>query len=228
MEKINPATKIAAKKNRCVLVTGFMPFGGERTNPSWEIVKALPEMISGYRIEKLRVPTVFGKAIDATVKAIDAMQPEIILCFGQAGGRSHMGVERVAINVDDARIADNAGNRMIDEPIRADGPAAYFCTVPIKAMVAAMAKAGVPAEISNTAGTFVCNHLIYGVLHHIATDMKATRAGFVHVPFLESQVVDKVGTASMSLPTMIVGAKAAIMAAIKYKTDLKLSGGRLN
>ena len=139
-----------------------------------------------------------------------------------------MSVERVAINVDDARIADNAGNRMIDEPIRADGPDAYFCTVPIKAMVAAMAKAGVPAEISNTAGTFVCNHLIYGVLHHIATDMKATRAGFVHVPFLESQVVDKVDTASMSLPTMIVGAKAAIMAAIKYKTDLKLSGGRLN
>ena len=219
---------IKSKPIRRVLVTGFMPFGGERTNPSWEIVKALPEMISGYRIEKLRVPTVFGNAIDATTKAIDAMQPEIILCFGQAGGRTQMSVERVAINIDDARIADNAGNQMIDQPIRADGPAAYFCTVPIKAMVAAMRKAGVPAEISNTAGTFVCNHLIYGVLHHITSHTQTTRAGFVHVPFLDSQVVDKAGMASMSLPTMVAGANAAIVAAIKYKTDLKLSGGTLN
>jgi pyroglutamyl-peptidase len=219
---------IKNKPMRRVLVTGFMPFGGERTNPSWEIVKALPEMISGYRIEKLRVPTVFGKAIDVTTKAIDAMQPEIVLCFGQAGGRTHMSVERVAINIDDARIADNAGNQMIDEKIRADGAAAYFCTVPIKAMVAAMANADVPAEISNTAGTFVCNHLIYGVLHHIATHQQTVRAGFIHVPFLDSQVVHKAGTASMSLPTMVAGANAAIMAAIKYKTDLKLSGGTLN
>jgi pyroglutamyl-peptidase len=228
MKKIDSVKRIAAKRNRCVLVTGFMPFGGERTNPSWEIVKALPETISGFRIEKLRVPTVFGKAIDVTTKASDAMNPEIILCFGQAGGRTHMSVERIAINIDDARIADNAGNRMIDQPVCEDGPAAYFCTVPIKAMVAAMRKAGVPAEISNTAGTFVCNHLIYGVLHHIATSAQTIRAGFLHVPFLESQVVDKAGTASMSLPTMVAGANAAIVAAIKYKTDLKLSGGTLN
>jgi len=212
---------------RRVLVTGFTPFGGEDTNPSWEIVKQLPDSIAGYRIEKLRVPTEFGKAIDVASKAIDKWQPQVVLCFGQAGGRSHMSVERVAINVDDARIADNAGNRIIDEPIRANAPAAYFCTVPVKAMVAGMTRAGVPAEVSNSAGTFVCNHLIYGVLHHIATQGYAMRAGFVHVPFMESQILERRDTASMSLPTMIAGAKAAIMAAVRNKTDLKLVGGTL-
>ena len=205
-----------------------MPFGGERSNPSWEIVNALPETISAYRIVALRVPTEFGKAISVTTKAIDALKPAIVLCFGQAGGRSRMSVERVAINVDDARIADNAGNQAIDQPICVDGPAAYFCSVPIKAMVAAMTKAGVPAEVSNSAGTFVCNHLIYGVLHHITSKNIAARAGFIHVPYLESQVFDKADTAAMSLATMNAGAKAAIMAAIKNKTDVKLSGGALN
>ena len=128
-----------------------------------------------------------------------------------------MSVERVAINVDDARIADNAGRQLIDEAVRADGPAAYFCTVPIKAMVAAMMKAGVPAEISNTAGTFVCNHLIYGVLDHIAQQRLTSRAGFIHVPYLETQVLDKADTAAMSLALMITGAEAAVMAAIKCK-----------
>ena len=216
------------KPAKCVLVTGFTPFGGERTNPSWEIVKSLPDSIAGYRLEKLRVPTEFGKTIDVTTKAIDKLAPSIVLCFGQAGGRTGMSVERIAINVDDARIADNAGNQMIDEAIRADGPAAYFCSVPIKAMVAAMSKADVPAEVSNSAGTFVCNHLIYGVLHHIAVNKSSTRAGFMHVPFLESQVLHKPDAASMSLATMIAGAKAAIMAAIKNKTDVKLSGGALD
>ena len=216
------------KPARCVLVTGFTPFGGERTNPSWEIVKSLPDFIAGYRLEKLRVPTEFGKAIAVTAKAIDKLKPLVVVCFGQAGGRTCMGVERVAVNVNDARIADNAGRQVIDEAIRTDGPAAYFCTVPIKAMVAEMIRASVPAEVSNSAGTFVCNHLIYGVLHHIATTKSSTRAGFIHVPYLQSQVLHKPGTASMSLATMITGAKAAIMAAVKNKTDLKLTGGALD
>ena len=219
---------MSQKLARCVLVTGFTPFGGERTNPSWEIVKGLPETISGYRLEKLRVPTEFGKAIAVTTKAMDKLKPTIVLCFGQAGGRTCMSVERIAINVNDARIADNAGRQPTDEVIHAEGPAAYFCTVPIKTMVAAMTKSGVPADVSNTAGTFVCNHLIYGVLHHIATTKSSARAGFIHVPYLESQVLDKPGIASMSLATMIAGAKATIMAAIKNKTDLKLSGGALD
>ena len=216
------------KPTRCVLVTGFMPFAGERSNPSWEIVKRLPDSIAGYKLEKLRVPTEFGTAIAITTKAIDKLAPSIVLCFGQAGGRTCMSVERIAINVDDARITDNAGRQLIDEAIRADGPAAYFCSVPIKAMVAAMSKADVPADVSNTAGTFVCNHLIYGVLHHLAESKSSTRAGFIHVPYLESQVLDKPDAASMALATMITGAKAAIMAAIKVKADLKLSGGALH
>lgn len=216
------------KAIRRVLVTGFTPFGGESTNPSWEIVKALPDNIGSYRIEKLRVPTEFNKAIDIAAAAIDKLQPQVVLCFGQAGGRSRMSVERVAINVDDARIADNAGRQVIDQPIRRNAPAAYFCTVPVKAMVAGMSRANVPAEVSNSAGTFVCNHLIYGVLHHIASNSYATRAGFIHVPFLESQIVDRPDTPSLSLPTMIAGAKAAIMAAVRNKTDLKLVGGALH
>lgn len=213
---------------RRVLVTGFTPFGGEAINPSWELVRELPDTIAGYRIEKLKVPTEFVKAIDIAAAAIDKFQPQVVLCFGQAGGRSRMSVERVAINVDDARIADNAGKQLIDEPIRSNAPAAYFCTVPVKAMVAGMTRASVPAEMSNSAGTFVCNHLIYGVLHHIATSGYATRAGFIHVPFLESQIVDRPDTPSLSLPTMVAGAKAAIMAAVRNKTDLKLVGGALN
>ena len=205
-----------------------MPFGGERSNPSWEIVKRLPDSIAGYKLEKLRVPTEFGTAIAITTKAIDKLDPSIVLCFGQAGGRTCMSVERIAINVDDAPIADNAGRQLIDEAIRENGPAAYFCSVPIKAMVAAMSKADVAADVSNTAGTFVCNHLIYGVLHHLAESKSSTRAGFIHVPYLESQVLDKPDTASMALATMITGAKAAIMAAIKVKADLKLSGGALD
>ncbi len=216
------------KAIRRVLVTGFTPFGGEATNPSWEIVRALPDTLAGYSIEKLRVPTEFGRAIEVAEKAIDKWQPQLVLCFGQAGGRSRMSGERVAINVDDARIADNAGRQLIDEPIRRNAPAAYFCTVPVKAMVAGMARAGVPAEVSNSAGTFVCNHLIYGVLHHIAGKGYATRAGFIHVPFVETQIVERPDTAALSLATMITGAKAAIMAAVRNKTDLKLVGGALD
>lgn len=139
-----------------------------------------------------------------------------------------MSVERIAINIDDARIPDNAGAMHIDQPIVDGGAAAYFCSVPIKAMVAAMTKAGVPAEISNTAGTYVCNHLIYGVLHHIAARHLAIRAGFIHVPYVEAQVLDKGDTPAMALTTMIAGAKAAISAAIRRKADLKLVGGSLH
>lgn len=219
---------MAAKSSKRVLVTGFTPFAGETTNPSWEIVRALPDVMSGCRIEKLKVPTEFGKAIDTVKKAIDKFQPDVVLCFGQAGGRSRMSVERIAINIDDAAIADNAGVQLIDQPIYRDGPAAYFCSVPVKAMVAAMVKAGVPAEVSNSAGTYVCNHLIYGVLHHLGANASAARAGFIHVPYTESQIVGRRDTPALSLNTMITGAKAAIIAATKRKTDLKLVGGRLD
>jgi pyroglutamyl-peptidase len=219
---------MSTKAPRKVLVTGFVPFGGETVNPSWEIVKALPELMGGCRIEKLKVPVEFGAAIDMVTRAIDRVKPDVVICFGQAGGRVRMSVERVALNVDDASAPDNAGAMHIDQPIVRDGAAAYFCTVPIKAMVAGMIKAGVPAEVSNTAGTYVCNHLIYGVLHHIAQRRLSTRAGFIHVPYVESQILDKRDTPAMALTTMIAGAKAAISAAIRRKADLKLVGGSLH
>jgi len=162
-----------------VLVTGFEPFGGERTNPSWDIVERLPDTIAGLRVAKLRVPCEFRRAIEVAAVAIEKHEPSLVICLGQAGGRSRIGVERVAVNVDDARAPDNAGAQPIDEPIAADGPPAYFSTLPVKAMVAAMRAAGVPAELSNTAGTYVCNHLMYGVLHLIAaTGRKVDRFVF--------------------------------------------------
>ena len=207
------------------LVTGFTPFNGEKINPSWQIVKALPGAISGYKIIKLRVPTEFGRSINVVIKAIDKLKPDIVLCLGQAGGRAQMSVERVAINVNDARIVDNAGVQPIDEAIAEDAPAAYFCTLPVKAMVHSMLDQNIPAEVSNTAGTFVCNHLIFGVLHHIALRQYPIRADFMHVPFVDSQVVGRDDVPSLTLPAMIEATKAAIIAAIKHRADIKTIDG---
>jgi pyroglutamyl-peptidase len=219
---------VASKPAKIVLVTGFSPFGGEATNPSWEIAKALPKTIGGYRVEAQRVPTEFGKSIAVATKAIDKLKPAIVLCLGQAGGRACMSVERVAINVDDAVIADNASRQPIDTVIEAEGAPAYFSTLPIKAMVAAMNHAEIPAMVSNSAGTFVCNHLLYGVLYHIDERQLKTRAGFMHVPFLPEQAVGRGAIASMSLQSMIEATKVAIMAAIRHKQDIRAVGGALD
>jgi pyroglutamyl-peptidase len=216
------------KTNPVVLVTGFAPFGGECINPSWEIAKALPEKIGAHTIRALRVPTVFGKAIEAVTKAIDQHQPSLIISIGQAGGRAAISVERIAINIDDARIADNAGRQPIDEAIAMNGPAAYFATLPVKAMVEAIRKRGIPGEVSNSAGTFVCNHLMYGVLHHLVAIKSTARAGFIHVPFLPSQVTDRPTTSSMTVDMMTAGIEIAIGAALKTKRDRKLIGGALD
>ncbi len=213
---------------RIVLVTGFTPFGGEAINPSWQIAASLPSQIGGAVIERLEVPTEFGKAIKITTRVIDKLKPGIVLCLGQAGGRAVLTLERIAINIDDAAICDNAGKQPIDKPIMARGNAAYFATLPIKAMVAAVAKKGLPAAVSNSAGTFVCNHLLYGVLHHIVQKQYATRAGFMHVPYLPAQAVSKVGLASMSLSDMCLGVEVAIAAALIHKADVKLAGGTLD
>jgi pyroglutamyl-peptidase len=152
----------------------------------------------------------------------------MVLCLGQAGGRSHVSVERVAINVDDARIADNSGASPVDEAIAANGPAAYFSTLPIKAMAVAMRGAGVPALVSNSAGTYVCNHLMYGVLHFLAASNTPARAGFIHLPYAEEQVMDKPGIAAMSIATMVKGVEAAIAAASRHAPDIKVSEGTLD
>jgi pyroglutamyl-peptidase len=221
-----------------VLVTGFDAFGGETVNPSWEICTRLPSTIAGLRVETCRVPCEFRRAIAIVTAAIDRLQPSLVICLGLAGGRAHLGVERVAINVDDARIADNAGARPIDEPIAIDGPPAYFATLPVKAMVAAMRAVGVPSEVSNSAGTYVCNHLMYGVLHHLVSPSplgegrgegrRHARAGFIHVPYSEEQVLDKPAIAGMSIATMARGIEAAIEAAASRREDLKVGGGTLD
>ena len=216
------------RAGRVVLVTGFEPFGGERANPSWDVCSRLPAEIAGLRVQTCKVPCEFRRAIEVVAEAIERHRPELVVSLGQAGGRAHISVERVAINVDDARANDNAGASPIDEPIAPNGPAAYFSSLPIKAMTAAMRAAGVPAEVSNTAGTYVCNHLMYGVLHFLAASKSPARAGFIHLPFAEAQVLDKPGISAMSLDTMARGVEAAITAAATHAQDSKISEGRLD
>ncbi len=219
---------VGAGDSGVVLVTGFEPFGGEKVNPSWEICRRLPATIAGLGVETVRVPCEFRRAIEVVAAAIERHRPTLVVCVGQAGGRSRLGVERIAINVDDARAPDNAGAQPIDEPIARDGPPAYFATLPVKAMVAAMREAGVPAELSNTAGTYVCNHLMYGVLHLLAASGSATRAGFVHVPYAEAQVLDKAGLAAMSLESMARGIEAGSAAAAGHERDIRIAEGTLD
>ena len=223
-----PAQLQVREGSPVILVTGFDPFGGERVNPSWDVCRELPKEIAGHRVETLKVPCRFRASIEAVAAAIERLQPAIVLCLGQAGGRAHLTVERVAINVDDARIGDNGGSRPVDEPIARDGPAAYFATLPIKAMAAAIRAAGVPAHVSNSAGTYVCNHLMYGVLHFLAARSGATRAGFMHLPYAEAQVLDKPGVPALSLASMARGVEAAIVAACAHREDIKTAEGALD
>lgn len=210
-----------------ILVTGFDPFGGDSINPAIEAVKRLPDNIGEAEIIKMEIPTVFHKSINVIEKAIIEHNPDVILSIGQAGGRADITVERIGINCDDARIADNEGNQMIDEPVYVDGPAAYFVNLPIKAMVAEMQKAGIPASVSNSAGTFVCNHVTYGVRHLIETKYSGKRSGFIHIPFLPNQVLDKKGQPSMALSTIIDGLCAAIKAIAENEEDVKVTGGTI-
>lgn len=210
-----------------ILVTGFEPFGGEEINPSWEICRALPAAIGHSPLATLLVPTAFRRAIEVTAAAIERLEPDLVILLGQAGGRACLSVERLAVNVDDARIADNAGWQPVDEPVAPSGPAAYFATVPIKAMTAAIREAGVPAEVSNSAGTFVCNHLFYGVLHFLAMSARPARAGFIHVPWLEVQALGRAAEPAMALPTMVRGVEAAIVAALGTGADVKMAAGTL-
>ena len=222
----------AAKKTSptpIILLTGFDPFGGEQLNPSWEICRELAgREVAGHRVEALKVPCEFRRSIEAVAAAVRQHRPAVVICLGQAGGRAHMSVERVAINIDDARAPDNGGARPIDEAIAPDGPAAYFATVPVKAMTAAMRKAKVPAMVSNTAGTYVCNHLMYGVLHFLAASGTATRAGFIHVPYAEAQVLDKPAVPALALASMVRGVEAALAAAVEHRHDVKVSEGTLD
>lgn len=208
-----------------ILFTGFDPFGGEKVNPALEAVKAMKDNIEGVEIVKEMIPTVFHKSIKTLDAAIEKHNPDAIVLVGQAGGRVPMTVERVAINLDDARIKDNEGNQPIDVPVFEDGAPAYFASLPIKAIVEEMIKAGVPAEVSNSAGTFVCNHLMYGVLYLIDKKYHGKKGGFIHVPFIPNQVLDKKGMPSMNVTDITKALEAAAVAIKNNNTDIKKTAG---
>ena len=208
-----------------ILVTGFDPVGGEPINPAIESVKRLPDNIAGAEIIKLEIPTVRKKSLEKIEKAINEHNPDVILSIGQAGGRFDISIERIGINLDDFRIPDNEGNQIIDEPIFPDGENSYFVKLPVKAMVQNVQKNNIPASVSYTAGTFVCNHVLYGVLYLIEKKYKGKKSGFIHIPFLPQQVVDKRNTPSMELNTIVKGLTAAIEAIVKNNEDIKEVGG---
>lgn len=205
-----------------VLVTGFDPFGGESINPAYEAVKLLPDTIAGAEVIKLEIPTVFTRSAEVVEAAIKQYDPDLILNVGQAGGRSCMTVEKVAINLAEARIPDNDGEQPFDQKIREDGDTAYFATLPVKAMVENMKAHGIPASISYTAGTYVCNSIMYHVLYMLDRNYPGKRGGFIHVPYESGQVVEKnVGMPFMSLSMIAEGLQYAIEAAVKNETDIQ-------
>ena len=208
-----------------LLLTAFTPFDGERINPALEAVKLLKDKIGNLEIVKLEVPTVFGKSIDTVREAIERERPDFVLSIGQAGGRAEITPERVAINLNDARIPDNEGNQPIDEPIFPDGENAYFSTLPVKAMVEAIRKEGLPSSLSNSAGTYVCNHLMYGVLYYL-DKRPVIKAGFIHVPYIPEQVKDKKEMPALELSEIVRGLEAAITAIAINGTDKKLAYGQ--
>ena len=208
-----------------LLLTAFTPFDGERINPALEAVKLLKDKIGNLEIVKLEVPTVFGKSIDTVREAIERERPDFVLSIGQAGGRAEITPERVAINLNDARIPDNEGNQPIDEPIFPDGENAYFSTLPVKAMVEAIRKEGLPSSLSNSAGTYVCNHLMYGVLYYL-DKRPVIKAGFIHVPYIPEQTKNKKEMPALELSEIVRGLEAAITAIAINGTDKKLAYGQ--
>lgn len=212
-----------------ILLTGFEPFGGESVNPSWEIARALDGWhCEGHVVRAALLPCAFGDALAALDAALDAHAPDIVLCLGQAGGRPEISIERVAVNVDDARIPDNRGRQPVDAPVVPDGPAAYFSTLPIKAIARDVREAGVAAAVSNTAGTFVCNHVFYALMHRVATrpGLARARAGFVHVPYTPEQVAGRMDVPSMSLDAQVAGIRQALRTAVRVRDDVRENAGR--
>ena len=210
-----------------ILITGFDPFGGESVNPALEAVKKLPDTILGQEVIKIEIPTVFRKAVEKIEENIEKHNPDVVISVGQAGGRFGVTPERVAINIDDARIQDNEGNQPIDIAIYEDGENAYFTNLPIKAMVKEMNDNGIPASVSNTAGTFVCNHVMYGILYLIDKKYPNMRGGFIHVPYIPSQVTTKPNMPSMSADDITKGLELSIKAIIENSSDIKTVGGTI-
>jgi pyroglutamyl-peptidase len=211
-----------------ILLTGFEPFGGDDVNPSWRVAEALHgETVAGARVLALRLPTEFGRSLRVLRPALRRHAPSLVVALGQASGRAGLSIERVAINLIDARIPDNAGAQPIDAPVVRGGPAAHFSTLPLKAIAAALRARGVPAEVSQTAGTFVCNQVFYGLQHALARTR--VRSGFVHVPSLPEQAAARPGEPSLPLATLIDGVREVLRVAATHRgPDLRELGGAVS
>lgn len=208
-----------------VLLTGFAPFGGETVNPSWQAVAVMDgARIAGHRIVARQLPVEFGTSLALLRDAIRETTPALVLCVGQAGGRAQLSIERIAINVDDARIADNTGNLPIDAPVVPGGPAAYFATLPIKAILAEVRAAGIPVEISQTAGTYVCNHVFYGLMHALR-DAPGVRGGFIHMPYAPEQAACHPGAPSLPVETATSALRIALEVALTTTLDRRIAAG---
>jgi pyroglutamyl-peptidase len=206
-----------------ILLTGFEPFGGDSLNPSEEIARQLHgAVIARHAVAGALLPCVFGAALKELKHQMKLHEPVLVVCLGQAGGRAEITPERVAINVDDARLPDNAGQQPVDKPVVKGGPAAYWSTLPIKAIVQALRKREVPAAVSQTAGTFVCNHVFYGLMHELQA-WPGVRGGFIHLPYLPEQTT---GQPSLTIEQMVLGIRLAIETAVAYRRDVKAAGGQ--
>ncbi|MFH0900751.1 MAG: pyroglutamyl-peptidase I [Pseudomonadota bacterium] len=214
-KSIRSSRRIGSRSRRPVLVTGFDPFGGDSVNPSWEAVRRLRGWTCELRpVIARRLPVVFGEATRVLEKAVRALDPELVVCLGMAQGIPHLALERVALNLLDARIPDNAGEQPIDQPSIPGAPAAYFTGLPVKPMLDALLEAGIPAALSHSAGTFVCNHVFFALMHQIAVENRTCRGGFVHVPILPEQAAKLKGQPSLALDTLVQGVRVAIRAAL--------------
>ncbi len=215
-----------------VLLMGFEPFESDPVNPAWEIARTLDGwQHAGATVRGVQLPCVFGQSIKVLDAALARWQPQLVICLGLAGGRSEVSLERVALNMDDARICDNAGCQPVDVPVVAGAPAAYFSTLPIKAIVRDLRAAGLPGGVSNTAGSFVCNHIFYALMHRLAQQPVGptpVRGGFIHVPYLPEQAARNPGAASMALPTQAQALRVAIATALATREDIRQSAGTLH
>lgn len=214
-----------------ILLSGFEPFGGDPVNPSWGAVRAARDLLraEGLDADAVELPCAFGESVNVLRREIERLQPELVVCAGLAGGRGRLSLERVAINCDDARIPDNAGSRPVDEEVVPGGPAAYFSTLPVKAALRALQIAGIRAEVSQTAGTYVCNHVFYALMHHLATERPEVRGGFIHVPYeVEPGAAQGVSLTGMSLADMAEGIAVVVRTALATAQDLKVSAGALH
>ncbi|MFC6093797.1 pyroglutamyl-peptidase I [Saccharothrix lopnurensis] len=206
-----------------VLLTGFEPFDGQRTNPSWDAAVAVRP--TGYTLATLQLPCVFDESLRVLENALSTHRYDVVISVGQAGGRPNITPERVAVNLNDARIPDNAGNQPVDTPVVPHAPTAYFSTLPVKACTAALTAAGIPAAVSHTAGAFVCNHVFYGLMHLVATEHPHLRAGFVHVPFTPDQTQD---APSLPLSTTAQALDLIIRTTLETSQDLHTPTGTLH